>query len=104
MEEVAAETIARPPLPGLLVVADAAVQIAHSRDEAVLGNRLWVAWSWKHVAGDFSNLTFWLLRCSEDFLTARLAVLAEAAVAARHTKPDCGVPSPAVKADETPVK
>src|SRR4029450_2653086 len=50
---------------GLLVIANAAVQIAHFRDKAVLGNRLWVAWSWKHVAADFSNFTFRLLPCSK---------------------------------------
>ena len=46
---------------GLLVIADAAAQIAHPRHETHLRNRRrGRARLWKHVA-DFRDFTFWLL-------------------------------------------
>src|SRR5262245_57486638 len=46
---------------GLLVIANAATQIAHLGDETHLLNRRLVgARPWKHVA-DLSDLTFWFL-------------------------------------------
>src|SRR3954464_6322828 len=70
----ARRVVARLLCRGLLVIANAAVQITHFRDKAILGNWLWVAWSWKHVAAYFNNFTFRLLPHSIDFLTIRLCV------------------------------
>src|ERR1700747_390359 len=58
---------------GLLVIADAAAQIAHLSDEAHLRNRRLVcAGPWKHVA-DFSDLTFRFLRRGVEFRAIYLA-------------------------------
>src|ERR1700688_4952224 len=59
----------------LLVIADAAAQIAHPRDEAHLRNRRrGRARLWKHIIADLSDLTFRLLRGSVKFQAERLAV------------------------------
>ena len=59
---------------GLLVIADAAAQIAHLGDEANLHKqRRGRARLWKHVDADLGDLTFWLLRRGVDFLANHLA-------------------------------
>src|SRR5215831_18599613 len=57
-----------------LVVANAAVNVAHSRDVAHLSNRCRVVWPGKHIA-DLGDYTFRLLARLVDFLTKCIAVL-----------------------------
>src|ERR1700730_779525 len=57
-------------MDGLLVIADAAAQVAYPGNEAYLGNQ-WCgrARLWKHVAAWLGDLTFRLLCRGIDFLT-----------------------------------
>ena len=63
----------RPHRTGLLVVANAAVDIQYSRDEAYLGHRRFVRTRlWKQVT-DLGDLTFGLLPRNKEILAECLA-------------------------------
>jgi Phenazine biosynthesis-like protein len=67
------DRVDRPHRTGLLVVANAAVDIQYSRDEAYLGHRRFVRTRlWKQVT-DLGDLTFGLLPRNKEFLAECLA-------------------------------